>query len=45
MKFITRNEAIDMMSKLDESEISEFLNIFGDNLTYEAQEVIDWIGF
>ena len=42
---ITRQRAIKELSDHGEDQIQEFLNEFGDQPTYNAQKVLDWLGY
>lgn len=45
---ISKHRAIKELEKhgiVDEEDISEFFNDLGDNVTYEAQTVLEWLGY
>ena len=42
---ITKQRAMRELSDHGEDQIQEFLNEFGDRASYNAQKVLDWLGY
>jgi len=42
---ISKQRAVEELAKHGIDDTSEFFNDLGDNVTYEAQTVLEWLGY